>query len=155
MLLATLVFIAVVLTCAMFVTKQSMLGFPSGIFWFVAGAQSYTLITGAPWVDIYFYIFFACSVGMTLFTILAAFGLRNKDNESAGDEQRYYGESRRKTMSPDKKDEEQENAGIDDGFNTTESRQTRELRERANERRTQHGIRIVKEERKKEPLKWS
>ncbi|KKM65834.1 hypothetical protein LCGC14_1487290 [marine sediment metagenome] len=76
-LLSFLGFMAVVLTVAMFATRQSMLGFPSAIFWAITGAQAYTLST-VPWGDIYYYIAFASLLGMTSFTALGAFGLREK-----------------------------------------------------------------------------
>lgn len=153
MLLATLVFTSVALTCVMFLSRQSMLGFACAIFWFVAGAHSYTLVTGAPWVDIYFYLFIACTLGMTPFTIYAAFGLRGRDNESAGDDQQYYSENDNPKKQPKELgDSSSEDTGIDDGFESEPSRQTRELRERAEERKTKHNVKIFREHRR--DLKW-
>ena len=88
-LLAELLFVAVVLTAIMFFTKQSMLGFACAIFWAIAGAQSYTLSIVA-W-DIYFVIAFACLLGMTSFSALGAFGLREK-RDTIGDEEMEEGE---------------------------------------------------------------
>lgn len=101
MLLTLLAFTSVCLTCTMFATRQAMLGFACGIFWAITGAQAYTLST-VPWGDIYFYIFFACVFGMTLFTIFAAFGLREvKDSEEdkgenideGKEKETYFGET--------------------------------------------------------------
>ena len=75
-LLGTLLFVAVVLTFAMFRAREMMLGFPCGIFWAISGGQAYTLST-ATW-DIEYLLFFAC-MGMTIFTIYAAFAVRKRD----------------------------------------------------------------------------
>lgn len=64
------------LTVTMFATKNSMLGFPSGIFWGVLGGYSYLQSTST-W-DWQYLLFFA-SIGMVIFSILAAYTLRNKD----------------------------------------------------------------------------
>ena len=82
MLLALIGFIAVILTYTMFQSRNSTLGFPCAIFWFIFGAHCYGLST-VPWVDVYFYLFIASSLGMTIFCALAAYGLREqKDVES-------------------------------------------------------------------------
>lgn len=64
------------LTIAMFVTKNVMLGFPSAIFWGVLGGYSYLQST-TTW-DWQYILFFA-SMGMAIFSILAAYTLRKKD----------------------------------------------------------------------------
>ena len=64
------------LTVAMFATKNSMLGFPSGIFWAVLGGYSY-LQSASTW-DWQYLLFFA-SIGMVIFSILAAYTLRTRD----------------------------------------------------------------------------
>ena len=71
-------FIASCLTATMFATRQMMLGFPSGMFWFILGGYAYTQST-ATW-DIYYLLFFA-SMGMGIFSIYAAFALRAKTEE--------------------------------------------------------------------------
>ena len=76
MFMAILGFIAVVLTCTMFAARNSMLGFPSAIFWALTGAWSYTQST-ATW-DIYFIMAFACFLGMVAFSALGAYALREK-----------------------------------------------------------------------------
>ncbi len=90
MLLITLVLIAVALTTTMFATRQSMLGFACALFWIMVGGQAYTLSTGA-WADIYFYLFFGAGFGMTTFTALAAYGLREKRDTIAEDEMEEEG----------------------------------------------------------------
>jgi hypothetical protein len=82
-LLLGLLAIAVALTGVMFVSKNAMLGLPSAIFWAIAGGQAY-IVSTAIW-DIYYLVFFACALGMTTFTALAAYGLREK-RDSLGDE---------------------------------------------------------------------
>ena len=78
-----LAFIAVGLTVAMFLTKQALLSFPCVIFWAIFGAYAYTesLMT---W-DIYYFIFFA-SLGMSVFSVLAGFALREKSDTYADEE---------------------------------------------------------------------
>ena len=95
-LLSFLGFIAVVLTAVMFATRQAMLGFACAMFWAITGAQAYILST-VPWGDIYFYIAFGSLLGMTSFTALAAFGLREErdsiaDTEMKRSEGRYVDE---------------------------------------------------------------
>jgi hypothetical protein len=79
-MLFALIFVAVALTCAMFYTKNVMLGFPSAIFWALLGGYSYGLST-TPWVDIYFYLFFVSMFGTTIFTAFGAYGLREKQEK--------------------------------------------------------------------------
>lgn len=82
MLLAALAFAAVVLTLAMFMSKNAMLGFPSAVFWALLGGYCYG-ISEATW-DIYFITAFACLLGMTTFCAFGAYGLREK-RDSIGD----------------------------------------------------------------------
>ena len=85
MTLLALVLLALGLTVAMFVTRQMMLGFPSALFWAIVGGYAYTE-SSIPWGDWQYFLFFA-SLGMTVFTALAAYGLRTKKEELAeGDE---------------------------------------------------------------------
>jgi ABC-type uncharacterized transport system permease subunit len=83
--LGIMVAIAVFLTIAMFATKNPLLGFPSGIFWALSAAQLYQM-----WADtgeiIYNVAFIACGIGMVVFTIMAAFSLREKRDTIADEE---------------------------------------------------------------------
>lgn len=79
MLLAGLIVIAVALTCAMFATRQMMLGFPCLIFWAVTGGYCYHESV-ATW-DMYYFTFFA-SMFMGIFCAFAAFALRTKKEEA-------------------------------------------------------------------------
>lgn len=129
MLLTLLIFAAVVLTCTMFATRNSMLGFPSVIFWAIAGGQAYTLSI-IDW-DIYFLIAFASLLGMVTFTALGAWGLREK-RDTIADEEIERGEGEYVDEGNGKKDE------LDTVFGEAEnkpSRRVRELRERAEKRR--------------------
>ena len=85
MVLLTLTFIAVGLTCAMFYTKEAMLGFPCALFWAILGGYCYTQST-IPWGDIYYFLAFASLFGMTTFTALSAYGLREKRDTIADEE---------------------------------------------------------------------
>ena len=68
--------LALGLTIAMFTTRNSMLGFPSGIFWGILGGYAYQQsVTTWDWQ----YLIFFASMGMLIFTIFAAFGLRKSD----------------------------------------------------------------------------
>ena len=127
-LLGILAGIAVLLTCLMFATRQSMLGFACAIFWMITGAQAYTLST-EPWGDIYYYLFFASAFGMTIFCILAAVGLRERrdtiaDEELEKGEGEYIDESKGE---PDLLSEEPE---------PQLSKRTQALRKRAENRRS-------------------
>jgi len=93
MLVSILTFIAVGLTCTMFATKQAMLGFACVIFWAILGAYAYLQST-TPWGDIWFYMFFACMFGMTIFCALAAYGLREV-RDTLGDEALEEGDDER------------------------------------------------------------
>lgn len=81
MLLAVLAGITVLLTHAMFSTRQMMLGFPSAIFWAILGGYAYTT-SEATW-DIYYLLFFA-SMGMAIFCMFAMYALREK-RDTLGD----------------------------------------------------------------------
>lgn len=81
--------IATALTITMFITRERMLGFPSAIFWMVFAGYEYTLVI-TPWVDITYYLFFA-GAAMTIFCVLAQFGLREVDNKKT-DEDEYIDE---------------------------------------------------------------
>ncbi len=89
MLLATLAFIAVVMTCAMAVSKQAMLGFPSAMFWMLFGGQAY-ILSEATW-DIYFLVAIASLLGMTFFSMFGAYALRTKKEEAREGDQ-YFDE---------------------------------------------------------------
>lgn len=82
-MLYVLLLLAVGLTCTMIATKQSLLGFPSAIFWAIAGGYSYSQST-ALW-DIYYFIAIASLLGMTIFCVLGMYALREK-RDSYGDE---------------------------------------------------------------------
>lgn len=84
MILAITGFIAVALTYTMFQSRQSMLGFPCALFWAIFGGQAY-LSSTTPWGDIYYYLAFSSLFGMTIFSMLAAYGLR-EIRDTLGDE---------------------------------------------------------------------
>ena len=138
MLFAVLAFAAVVLTYGMFTSKQAMLGFPCLIFWAILGGYCYQQST-ATW-DIYYLTFFG-SFGMAIFSAFAAYGLRTKKEElTEGDEFIDEGKDDVKFI-----DEGGKASGKSDSENTeTElgengekpSRRTRDIRNRANKRRT-------------------
>lgn len=126
-ILIALAILALGLTVAMFATRQSMLGFPCVIFWAILGGYAYTESTTA-WGDWQYYLAFGSLFGMTAFCALAAFGLREKRDtvadvsmdEEVGEEEEYIDEG-----------------GSGDGFGESKgSKRTRELRQRAKDRRT-------------------
>ena len=132
MLLATLAFIAVFLTFTMFHTRQPMLGFACVIFWALVGAQAYTLSTVA-WGDIYYYIAFSSLLGMTTFSALSAFGLREK-RDSLGD---MSMEGTEKTEKSGKYfDEKKESENLFEVPQPPEGKRSKELHERAEKRRS-------------------
>ena len=130
MLLTALIIISLALTCTMFATREQMLGFACALFWAITGAQAYTLST-VPWGDMYYYLFFASSFGMTLFCILASFALREK-RDSLADEglekgDGTYIDETEGGKEPDLLSEESE---------PKPSKRTQALRKRAEDRRT-------------------
>ena len=132
MLMFALVFIAVVLTLAMFISKQAMLGFPCLIFWAILGGYCYQQST-ATW-DIYYLTFFG-SFGMAIFCAFAAFGLRTKKEELAeGDE--YIDEGKDDVKFIDEGGSSKNNESDIDDDGEKPSRRTREIRDRASKRRT-------------------
>jgi hypothetical protein len=112
MLFAVLAFAAVVLTYAMFQSRNAMLGFPAAIMWALLGGYCYTQST-VPWGDIYFYLFVASVLGMTPFSMFAAYGLRTKKEElkeggeyidEGKDDLRFIDEDRKGEYVPEKED---------------------------------------------------
>lgn len=127
-LLLGLLAVAVTLTAVMFMSRNAMLGFPSAIFWAIAGGQAYTLST-TPW-DIYYLVFFASTLGMVAFTALGAYGLREK-RDSLGDE------AMGKSEGPYLDEGGKEKSGFDDDAEPAQhSSRTQRLHERANRRRS-------------------
>ena len=84
-----LAFMSVSLTVTMFITHNMMLGFVCAMFWAILGGRFYELST-VTW-DIYYLLFFASAFGMVIFTILAAYGLREK-RDTLADEEMEKGE---------------------------------------------------------------
>ena len=129
MLLGSLVVIALGLTITMFAKRESMLGFPSVIFWGILSGYAYNESV-ATW-DMYYFLFFG-AIGMAIFCAIAAFGLREK-RDSYGD------------LEVDDGSKEPEGKPIDETpednlFSMEERRpvspRTRKIRERADKRRT-------------------
>lgn len=140
MLLSILAIIAVALTCAMFATRNLLLGFPSAIFWAVLGGHCYQEST-IDW-DIYYLVFFA-SMGMAIFCMYAMYALREQDlSEPDADKGKYFDE----VEEPDLRGniDKPEGAYVDegkvfldeDGKPTKPSSRVQGLRERAAKRRT-------------------
>ncbi len=133
MLFYALVVTSVALTCAMFATRNSMLGFPCLIFWAILGGDSYQL-SAAAW-DIYYLVFFA-SMGMAIFTGYAAFTLRKRDLNAPKkdwlDSGKFIDEGRSK--GDGNLAEKSEGGYIDE--ETTPSRRTQDLHDRADARRS-------------------
>lgn len=89
-LFLALITIPSALTATMFLSKSNrapLLGFPSGIFWFVVGVYSYTQATTRTWDNIYYILFWAFGIVMTLFTILAAIALWTTEQRSVEPEE--------------------------------------------------------------------
>lgn len=106
--LLILCILAASLTVAMFATKNSLLGFPSAIFWGILGGYAYqrSLVTW-DWL----YILFFGAMGMVIFAMFAAYALRNRDlagpdadrgpfiDEGGSPERSYIDESTRRQQS--------------------------------------------------------
>lgn len=133
------------LTVAMFATRNFMLGFPSAIFWGVLGGYSYQQ-SQATW-DWQYLLFFA-SMGMLIFSIFAAYSLRERDlDEPDTDEGKFFDESSRtvssKSVNETTRKRQRKSEGDRDGLDADDmgehsrpSRRIRAVRERAERRRT-------------------
>lgn len=140
--------IAVWLTATMFRTRESMLGFPCAIFWVILGGYCFTL-SAAIW-DVYYFVFIASALGMTIFSILAAFALREKpDKEAEGTagEGDYIDEHEGEDDIT-----RHDRGGEDNNGETQPSARTQALRGRVDRRRTGTGRRSRIPWRRKEPL---
>jgi len=126
---AGLIVIAVGLTIAMFATKKAELGFVCTLWWAILSGHYYTLYTTA-WVDIEYFIFFG-AMGMAIFTMIAAFGLREKHDTIADEEIEEEGKGEGEIIDEEDKKRD-ELFSIEPG---TESKRTKELKERADRRR--------------------
>ncbi len=130
-MLYALIAIALVLTLTMFLSRNMMLGFPCGMFWALVGGQAY-IMSDATW-DIYYLLFFASAFGMTIFTILAAYALREK-RDTIAEEELEKGEG---GYIDEGKEETGHGKGDEFGPDEAEgSERTRRLRGRAQKRRT-------------------
>ncbi len=132
MLLTLLGFVAVILTLVMFQSKNSALGFPCAIFWFLFGIQAYTLYA-VMW-DVYYCIFFASCIGMTPFSAYIAFGLREKPGTDEVEDEVIQTEE---PSDEDKEAGEEATGGVDDYGEpiVKSSKRTQALHERAKKRR--------------------
>lgn len=128
MSLDVLAMMAVVLTLTMFVTRNALLGFPSAIMWAILGGYSYTLSVN-DW-DVPYLLFFASAFGMVIFTIFAAYSLREK-RDTIADEDMEKGEG--KFIDEGKGEEHSESDELEE---SQTGERTRRLRERAKKRRT-------------------
>ena len=142
-LFGVLAFLAGLLTWSMFRTRQMMLGFPCAMFWVILGGVAYTEST-TTW-DLQYLMFFA-SMGMTIFSVLAMYGLRTKKQEiqdgdpfldERGEDDRYFDEGRNPEGQADPSMEMAE-AGDSMQFSAGGGRfkKSRGVRNRAAERRT-------------------
>jgi hypothetical protein len=133
--------IALGLTVAMFITRSLLLGFPCLIFWALLGGYSYQQST-TTW-DLYYLMFFS-SMGMAIFSAYAAFALRRRDLDPVRkdweDSGRYIDEGKRGTASASATNYmggKDESDGMDgDIEHSRPSRRSRELHNRASDRRT-------------------
>lgn len=113
MTLIALVVLALGLTLAMFLSKSPLLGFPCVIFWAILGGFAYTE-SSTPWGDWQYFLFFGSAFGMTIFSAIAGFGLRQPR------EGLLEGETEEENRQEDGKyfdEEEDEDADIDEMFN--------------------------------------
>ena len=129
MLLGSLVVIALGLTITMFAKRESMLGFPSVIFWGILSGYAY-IESAATW-DMYYFLFFGAA-GMAVFSAFAAFGLREKRDA--------YGDLEIDDDSKEPEPTPIDETKADDPFSVSDNRQpsarTKKIRQRADKRRT-------------------
>jgi hypothetical protein len=87
-LLLILAGIPTVLTAAMFISRNSMLGWPCGGFWLIFGGYNYQISTVKTVTDIHYVLFFFSCLAMVIFCGLGAYGLREvKDIDAETDEE--------------------------------------------------------------------
>lgn len=145
--LLALVILPLALTYAMFHSRNSLLGFPSAIFWAILGAFAYSQST-TPWGDWQYFLFFS-SMGMCIFSMYAAYALRKRDLEPKQPDWDDYDEysvarsAKRKQGGNGHDDTSDLSADIE--FEETPSRRVREIRDRASRRRS-GGV--------KQPVRW-
>jgi hypothetical protein len=128
MLFAVLAFAAVVLTYAMFQSRQAMLGFPCLIFWAILSGYCYQESTAA-W-DIYYLTFFG-AIFVGVFCAFAAFALRTK-KEEAQEGDLYFDEG----GDNDVKFVDEGGKGDTDIDEDKPRKSSRQIRDRADRRRT-------------------
>ena len=138
MLLATLGFIAVMITFVMFLTKERLLGFPCAIFWALASGQAY--VTSAATWDIYYLVFFG-TIGMAIFSMYAMYALNKNVVEEWDDKEKYADEDKKNenvTSAYGKMVQDNDFTETGDGFETKAEANPRvsALRGRAKERRS-------------------
>lgn len=148
MLLMILAFIAVVLTLAMFISRQAMLGFACVIFWSLFGADCIVL-SAAPW-DVYFTTGFGAMLGMNILCGMGAFGLREKRDtgtdrdeyiDESGERSQYIGETRgeaNQTERADNDDSMSDDMPRDNEMDrpSRPSARTKDLHKRSEQRKT-------------------
>jgi len=111
-----------------------MLGFPCLIFWAIMGGYCYQE-SAATW-DLYYMTFFA-SFGMAIFCAFAAYGLRTpKEDKAIGDEFIDEGKDDIKFIDEGKSEADPQIDSYSESDGDKPSRRSRELRERADKRRT-------------------
>ena len=141
--------VAVLLTIALFLSKEPMLGFACVIFWIIAGAQAYTMRLST-W-DVPYAIFFG-SFGMVLLCGIGSFqyykgskkGRRNEDTDFIDEEDRsqYIGENKNeadraeRTANSDAMSESDMPSDRDIDRPSRPSVRTQDLRDRARKRKT-------------------
>ena len=135
MLFAVLTFAAVVLTYAMFQSRNLMLGFPCFIFWAILSGYCYEQST-VTW-DLYYLTFFG-AMGMAIFSAFAAYGLRTK-KEELGSGEEYIDEGKDDLKFIDEGSSGSNSSKGSDNTDMDEDkprRSARGIRERAGKRRT-------------------
>jgi len=126
-ILLALAFVAAGMTYAMFLSRNRLLGFPSGLFWAICGGYAYTL-SATPWGDWQYYLFFG-SMGMVIFSVIGQYALRERPSKR-DDEMIDEGEDDTKYIDEDT-DETIKRAFYgdeDDGGNLKEDRDNRPTR---------------------------
>lgn len=127
-LLAILLGLAVITLVVMFITRREDLAYVSLVFWFLGGVQAYNMRTFPVTRSIYYYVFWACSIGMTVFCVICSVSMRRQRNTVESGEIPEKGE----TVSA---------ADTDDGEEKEKSQRPRQpsVRERAERRRIRIG----------------
>lgn len=132
-------FIAVALTCTMFATRNMLLGFPCVMFWGILGGFFYKQYV--TFGDLYYLLFIACDIGMTIFCAIGMYALRDRDLSPKKsdwlDSGKFFDEEKRDPgIDAPEENYMREEGGLDDNASRKSGHSSSGVRQRATDRRS-------------------